>query len=364
MASLYVHIPFCNHICSYCDFAKVFYNEQWVERYLEALQFEFQQKKLLKNYDTIYIGGGTPSSLTKKQLQILLTMLQPYASHVQEYTIEVNPESMDDSKLDLMIKYGINRLSIGVQTFHDDLLKRVQRQHTYQDALLLIKKAKEKGIEDINVDLIYGLPDQTLNQVYEDIDYLDQLDIGHVSVYSLILEDHTLLKNENYQPLDDEEDAFWYESINSYLQQKGYHHYEVSNYYRKKKSMHNLVYWHYQDYDGVGLSAHSLKNHHRYENTRSLTQYCQYHFLEEDIVLNEDDELFEKLMMGLRLVDGVCIEEVNHIFHIDLIKLYDRVIQKYVRLHMLEVENGYLKTTFIGMNYLNNILIDMMDIKK
>ncbi|MEG0453453.1 MAG: radical SAM protein, partial [Coprobacillus sp.] len=153
MKSLYVHIPFCNHICAYCDFAKVFYNEKWVDEYLEALSFEIKDKNLNDNYDTIYIGGGTPSSLSLEQLKKLLDILKSFSLRTQEYTIEVNPESMDSEKLDLCIKYGINRLSIGVQTFHDHLLKDIQRYHTSLQAIELIKEARNKGIQDINIDL-------------------------------------------------------------------------------------------------------------------------------------------------------------------------------------------------------------------
>lgn len=361
MKSLYVHIPFCDHICTYCDFCKVFYKDDWANQYLDALYYEILDKNIYGDYDTIYIGGGTPSSLSYEQLERLFTYLQPFTKHIQEYSIEVNPESMDEKKLDLCVRYGINRLSIGVQTFHDYLLEKIGRYHTSKQVIDLIKRAQTKGIQDINVDLIYGLPQQTLQDINNDIEMIDKLDISHVSIYSLILEDHTILKNQNYQPLDDEQDALWYDFINTKLKEIGFIHYEVSNYYRTKPSLHNLVYWHYEDYDGIGISAHSLKNHHRYENTRSFTRYLQHQYLKEDILLLKDDELFEKIMMGLRLIEGICIKEINQLFEIDFIKKYQDIIEKYVQLKMLELNHGYLKTTPLGMNYLNTILIDFLD---
>lgn len=361
MKSLYVHVPFCDHICSYCDFCKVFYKEDWANQYLEALSYEIKDKSIHDDYDTIYIGGGTPSSLSLKQLDTLFKMLEPLSIQVKEYSIEMNPESINEDKIDLLIKYGINRVSIGVQTFHNSLLEKIGRYHTSQQAIECIKMLHAKGIEDINVDLIYGLPSQTIQDIDEDIALINDLQISHLSIYSLILEEHTILKNQDYQPLDDEADAYWYEHINQKLKEIGFMHYEVSNYYRQKPSLHNLVYWHYQDYDGIGISAHSLKNHHRLESTNSLTQYINHHYLKEDVLLSREDELFEKIMMGLRLVDGICIDEINQQFDIDFLKQYQHTIEKYRTLKMLEIKNHYLRTTALGMNYLNTILVDFLD---
>lgn len=361
MSSLYIHVPFCDHICAYCDFCKVFYKEEWADQYLDALSYEILDKELPFSYDTIYIGGGTPSSLSEKQLQKLFDILQPYTQNIQEYSIEINPESMTLEKLELLVHYGINRISIGVQSFDDGILKRINRYHNKDFAIEWIKKCQEKGIQDINIDLMYGLPSQSLEHVYHDIDLIDKLDVSHVSVYSLILEDHTVLKNQNYKPLNDEEDAYWYEHINAYLKSKGFLHYEVSNYYKDKPSLHNLVYWHYEDYDGVGLSAHSLKNHHRYENTCSLTRYMNHFYLQDDIELSRQDEMFEMIMMGLRLREGMSLALFFNKFRIDFKEKYACIIDKYEKLNMLVVEDGYIKTTLKGMNYLNTILVDFLE---
>lgn len=361
MKHLYVHIPFCDHICTYCDFCKVFYKSDWVDRYIECLEYEMKDKQLHDHYDTIYIGGGTPSCLSTSQLHKLFEILKPYSTDVQEYTMEVNPESMNQEKLDMMLLYGINRVSIGVQTFHDDLLKIIGRHHTSRQAIELIQMIKQKGIHDINVDLIYGLPHQSFADIEKDIQLINELDISHVSIYSLILEDHTALKVQNYQPMDDEQDALWYQHINTLLDDIGFHHYEVSNYYRMKPSLHNLAYWHYHDYEGIGLSSHSLICHHRYENTKSLTDYFHYDYLKEDIPLTQEDEIFEKIMMGLRLTEGICIDEMNQLFDIDLLEKYKQQLQKYIQMDMLKIDDGYLKTTSLGMNYLNTILIDFID---
>ncbi len=360
MKALYVHVPFCDHICSYCDFCKVFYKESWADQYLDALQFEIQDKSLNQSFETIYIGGGTPSSLSYNQLENLLKILAPFSRGVKEYSIEVNPESMDERKLDLCIRYGINRLSIGVQTFHDDLLSYIHRYHSSKEAIQLIQMAKQKGFDDINVDLMYGLPQQKLDDVCQDISLIDQLGVTHVSVYSLILEDHTVLKMNDYQQLDDEQDAYWYQEINRCLKEHGFYHYEVSNYFKGKPSLHNLVYWHYEDYEGIGVSSHSLKNHCRYENTRSLTSYLRYNYLSNRQELSLEDEIFEKIMMGLRLTEGIDFCEFDNLYHMNFMKTYQGVIDKYVDLKMLEVSDTHLRTTALGMNYLNSILVDFM----
>ena len=360
MEALYVHIPFCSHICSYCDFCKVYYQEDWASQYLDALFYEMTEKQLPKSFQTIYIGGGTPSALSHQQLEKLLSILEPYSHQVKEYSIEVNPESVTIDKLKLMKNYGINRLSVGVQTFQDSLLPDIERYHTSSQAIEIIQQAYELGIHDINVDLIYGLPHQTIEDVKKDIEIINQLPISHVSIYSLILEDHTILKNQGYQPLDEEQDALWYELINEELAKKGFQHYEISNYYKTKPSYHNLTYWHYKEYEGIGLGAHALKNHQYIENTKSLQQYFKHHFIKEVTSLSQDDELFEKLMMGLRLTEGVCIDEINQLYKRDFLNEYHDVIEKHMRLHTLVIEDGYLKTTPQGMNCLNAILIDFL----
>ena len=361
MSSLYIHIPFCDHICTYCDFCKVFYNEQWADRYLEALQFELEQKQINEQFDTIYIGGGTPSSLNERQLERLLRLIKPYSQTVLEYSIEVNPESMNLAKMELLVKYGITRLSIGAQSFNDQILSEIGRYHKAKDVYNLIKLANEYGIHDINVDLMYGLPQQSLAHVLSDIKIIQSLPVSHISVYSLILEDHTQLKNINYKPLDDEEDAIWYDAIVQALENAGYKHYEISNFYKDKPSLHNLVYWHYEEYYGVGVSAHSLLNQHRYENTRSLNRYFEHQYIQTDVLLDENDQLFETIMMGLRLKEGLDIQKLNDKFHINFKEKYKSVIDKYVLLKCIEVGDSYLKPTHIGFKYLNNILVDFMD---
>lgn len=359
MKALYVHIPFCLHICTYCDFCKVSYYTRRADQYLDALFYEMKDKKIEGNYETIYIGGGTPTCLNYNQLERLFKMLQPLANNVKEYTIEINPETMDEKKIELLRKYGINRLSIGIETFHDELLKEIERYHRVDESLSLIKRLKE-DFNDLNIDLMYGLPHQSLREIDEDLQYLDMINPSHVSIYSLILEEGTILNSKGYQPLDDEEDALYFDYINKKMKERGYIHYEVSNYYKDKPSYHNLVYWHDEDYQGIGLGAHSLINHIRYENTKSMTQYLKHDYLDHKEILSENDCLFEKIMMGLRLYEGININEINEMFHIDFINKYEKVINKYIKIGLLELDEN-LRVSEEGMKFLNTILVDFLD---
>lgn len=361
MISLYVHIPFCEHICYYCDFCKVFYQEKWADDYLDALAFEINAREIPNTLKTIYIGGGTPSSLSYNQLEKLLIILEPYSHNIEEYTIEVNPENMTLEKLDLCLKYWVNRLSIGVQSFDDELLAKIGRNHTSLSAKKLIEEAICKGITNVNVDLMYGFRHQTIEKVIEDIDTIKKLGVQHVSVYSLILERHTQFYNEDYQCLDDEEDAFWHRTIHEKLLEVGYKRYEVSNYCIDKPSLHNLTYWNYEDYIGVGLGAHSLLEHKRIENTLSLNEYLDCSVCQRKTQLNQSDEFFEYIMMGLRLCRGVSIDNIKNRFNIDIEKEYADIILKYESLKMLEIVDGSLRTTMLGMNYLNTILVDFLE---
>ena len=211
--SVYIHIPFCQSICSYCSFTKFFYNEKQVDLYLDSLKKEVQEKYKGEIIKTIYIGGGTPSALSLKQLDTLLSMIDSFVGDdTLEYTIEVNPESATLDKLECMYTHGVNRISAGVQTFNNDLLKKIERYHTSDIAKEVIRNAKAIGFKHISIDLMYGLPGQTLEDVKEDLHIALLLPINHLSYYSLILEEHTRLY-DNYEPLDEETEGKWSDYI-------------------------------------------------------------------------------------------------------------------------------------------------------
>ena len=357
--ALYIHIPFCDHICSYCDFAKVYYREEFVEKYLNCLKKELDA---LPHHPmkTIYIGGGTPSALSLSQLNTLLTMVDPFVGDgTLEYTIEVNPESATLDKLETMHSHGVNRISVGVQTFNNTLLKRIERYHTYSIAKEVVRNAKTIGFKHISIDLMYGLPGQTLEDVKEDLNIASSLPINHLSYYSLILEEHTRLY-DNYEPLDEETEGIWSDYIVETLNNAGFHRYEVSNYaLGDHESLHNKVYWHYENYYGVGIGATAKIDDELISHTRSLTDYLQGKntiYIEKETI---EDTMFNHLMMSLRLEEGLDLDEFKRRYHRTIEEVYNEALSKNLDNHNLIIENNHLKTNHT-LDLLNSILLDFL----
>ena len=342
--SLYVHIPFCESICSYCDFCKVYYDQKQSDLYLQRLNEELSQIEQ-HHLKTIYIGGGTPSALNDEQLEKLMSMLKPYSLEVEEYCMEVNPESMDYYKLKILKKGGINRLSIGVQTFQDHLLKEIDRHHNTTQVKNIIKYAKEIGFDNISIDLMYGLPKQTKEDIQKDIEVLQTLNLQHVSYYSLILEEGTILKYKNYQPLE----------------KIGFEKYEISNYAKQGyQSKHNLTYWYYDNYYGIGLGACSKIDGQIIEHSRSLTKYLNGDFKTTTIDETKEETMFNQIMMSLRLKEGLDLKKFKERYQEDACILYKEAVTRNIEKGRLMIENDYLKATQEGQYVLNDILIDFM----
>ncbi len=358
--SLYVHIPFCESICSYCDFCKVYYDQKQSDLYLQRLNEELSQ---IDQYHlkTIYIGGGTPSALNDEQLEKLLGMLKPYSLETEEYCMEVNPESMDYYKLKILKKGGINRLSIGVQTFQDHLLKEIDRHHNTTQVKNIIKYAKEIGFDNISIDLMYGLPKQTKEDIQKDIEVLKSLDLQHVSYYSLILEEGTILKYKKYQPLDEESEYQLTLMIDQELGKAGFKKYEISNYAKRGyQSKHNLTYWYYDNYYGIGVGSCSKIDGQIIEHSRSLTKYLNGDFKTTTIEQSKEETMFNQIMMSLRLKEGLDLNKFKERYQEDVCVLYKEAITKNLENRRLIIENNYLKTTLEGQYVLNDILIDFM----
>lgn len=360
MSALYVHIPFCDHICAYCDFAKVFYKSDWVNRYLSALEHEMSEHPMTL-FETVFIGGGTPSSLSLVQLERLLKMLEPYTSKVIEYTVELNPESTTKEKLDMLKSYGVNRLSFGVQTTNDSILKVIGRQHRLSDVEQVLELAKEIGFENISFDFMYGLPNQTLEDIHKDLEWIKKQSIQHISYYELILEDNTKLKIDGFKPLDSEMGIRIDELIESTFKLIGLDRYEVSNYALPHfKSKHNMVYWDFKPYVGIGLNASSFYQNTRRQNTKSLTQYLERNFEPSLIALSEDEQRYEYLMVGLRKVSGIVLKDYNDYFHSNVLDDFP-VLKEYLDKGLLIQSDTNLFASKEGYLVLNDILVDCLD---
>ena len=311
MKSVYIHIPFCNTICSYCDFCKVFYNKELVNKYLKALENEINNKYKDELLDTIYIGGGTPSSLSIDELEYLFNIISKLKLDSNyEYTIECNFDSVNKDKLKLFKKYGINRLSFGIESIIPKNEKLLNRYNDKERIISIIKKSRELGFDNINVDLIYAIPGEDLKDLEEDIDFILSLDIEHISTYSLIIEEHTKLYIENVKNIDEDKDYEMYNFICNKLKKKNYNHYEISNFAKKgNESRHNLCYWKNNHYYGFGINASSYIGDSRITNTRNMNKYINNNIEESIQNLNNYDKMSYEMILGLRLIEGVNKKE-------------------------------------------------------
>lgn len=313
MKSVYIHIPFCNTICSYCDFPKIYSNVCSKKKYLNTLKKEIEKKYQNEEIKTIYIGGGTPSVLTEEELQQLFDMIKIFKKSKNcEFTIECNIENIDIEKLKIFKKNGINRISIGVESFDPKVIAYLNRNHTKKDAIKKIKLTK-KYFKNINIDLMYAIPIQTTKSLKKDIKTYLKLKIPHISYYSLIIEPHTKLYNENINYIDEEIDYKMYKIINKKL--KKYQHYEISNYSLKGyESKHNLVYWNNEEYYGFGMGASGYINGIRYNNTKNINEYMSGKYIKEEKKLTKLEQMQEEMFLGLRKIKGVNTKEFEKKF--------------------------------------------------
>ena len=261
----------------------------------------------------------------------------------------------------ILKKGGINRLSIGVQTFQNHLLKEIERHHNTIQVKNIIKYAKEIGFDNISIDLMYGLPKQTKEDIQKDIEILKSLDLQHVSYYSLILEEGTILKYKNYQPLDEESEYQLTLFIDQELEKIGFEKYEISNYAKQGyQSKHNLMYWYYNNYYGIGLGACSKIDGQIIEHSRSLTKYLNGDFKTTTIDETKEETMFNQIMMSLRLKEGLDLNKFKERYQEDARILYKEAITRNIEKGRLMIENDYLKATQEGQYVLNDILIDFM----
>lgn len=352
--SVYIHIPFCSQICTYCDFCKVLKKDEWIDKYLDALKQEIENNYQGETIKTLYIGGGTPSSLNISQLEKLFNILQIFNLNKQvEITLESNIEDLTTEKLKFL-KSKITRLSIGVQTFNLKLIKLLGRKAPNINS---IKKA-QKYFDNINVDLMYGFNEENFNILKQDIATLLKLNIPHISTYSLILEPHTKLYIDNYQLIN--EDTKNEEYINKILKEHGYIHYEISNYAQKGyESKHNLVYWNNENYYGFGLGASGYINNIRYENTKNLNKYLNQEFSRTTHKLDDNETLQNEFILGLRKLKGINKEKFHQKYNFNPLEI--KIVKKLINKHELidDGQNIYINPKYLY--YSNEILINFLD---
>ena len=358
-SSAYVHIPFCTQICYYCDFSKVFIKNQPVDAYLEHLIQETRSYEIGK-LRTLYIGGGTPTALSAQQLAYLLTELPKVMdlSEVEEFTIEANPGDLDTDKIAVLKDSQVNRVSLGVQTFDNKMLKKIGRSHQEQDIYDNIRYLKQAGFDNISIDLIYALPGQTMDQVKENVAKAIDLDIPHMSLYSLILENHTVFMNRMRRgklPLPKEElEAEMFEYIIEELEKAGFEHYEISNFSKPGfESRHNLVYWDNAEYYGLGAGASGYVNGIRYKNHGPIRHYLEAveagkaRITEEHLTLEEKME--EELFLGLRKKTGVSKARFEEKFGVSFDQRYGQVVASLTEQGLLVPDYKQVRMTKRGL---------------
>lgn len=359
--ALYIHIPFCDHICGYCDFARGYYSQELADKYLAALIEELNGKDL-SSIETIYIGGGTPTALNLLQLETLFKALKPYTNKLVEYTIEANPESLTKAKAQLFKDYNINRVSMGMQVSQSHLLELIERKHTFKDVKDKIKILKSVGIENISVDLMYGIPNQSLEDLKTTLEKIVKLEITHVSLYALTIEPNSKFGLKGYQEASADLDADMYEYALDYLENAGFKRYEISNFAKAGyESKHNKVYWQYDDFIGAGLFASGKEGYQRYTNTRSLKEYLAGKRKDEIIALSKTDEAFEYIMMNLRMVKGFRIKNFNQRFGFDFKEKYKSQLKTLENDKLIIVENDIIKASNYGLEILHNVIEEFMN---
>lgn len=352
--SMYIHIPFCKNICAYCDFCKIYYMEDLADKYLSELENEIKTNYKNEKLETIYIGGGTPSSLSFNQLQKLFSITNKLRIEKDyEFTFECNIEDITEELLKELKDNKVNRLSIGIESFNKDILKLLGRKTniSINDKIELAKKY----FTNINIDLIYGINAQTINDLKDDLTKFISLDIPHISIYSLILEENTILKTKNYQEIEDDLSREMYEYICKTLKNNSYNHYEISNFSKEGyESIHNLTYWNNDKYYGFGLGASGYIDNVRYTNTRSMTNYLKGNHVLEKEKISKKIDMENFMILGLRKINGISDKEFY--------KRYNQNIKDVFNTKNLEKNKDYYYINENNLYVSNHILQDFIDV--
>lgn len=346
MKSIYIHIPFCKQKCLYCDFNSYCGKEELVDSYIDALKKEIKSYNL-SFFNTIYFGGGTPSFIDERYIGEILNLLEFDDS--TEITLEVNPGTVSKEKFEAYRNFGINRISIGLQATQDSILKEIGRIHSFSDFESTYNLARECGFNNISVDLMFGLPNQTLDDLKESLEHIIFKNPEHISCYSLILHDDIF---DNLPDDVVEREMYYY--IVSRLREAGYFQYEISNFAKKGfESRHNLCYWNQDEYIGVGAGASSYVNGVRFKNVSEIEKYILNNKREIEEVQGFDDKLNEYMILRLRLLEGVSIERFKERFNIDVLEKFKDKLERLVKTGLLEISDTNIRLTNKGLDFAN-----------
>ncbi len=358
--SLYVHIPFCHRICAYCDFAKVLYEERWAFSYVKEIEKEIAAIGINEPLNTVYVGGGTPSILPNQALKELLSFLKPLLGEGYEFTIEANPEDIDEEKLEIFRSCGVNRISIGIESSSPRLLALMGRNHTFEKAKEAVSLIKAASFAKISVDMIYALPNETEKEVKRDLSAFLDLGVNHISTYCLSVNPGTAFHNAGYAEMDEEMAGEQYELILETLRAAGYRRYEVSNFAKNGEySKHNLVYWRDEEYYAAGLGASGYVDGVRFDNTRNLTKYLNGEHREKEERLSKESELEDYFLTNLRLDDGFSEETFEKRFGFSFLSKYRDKFEGLERKGLMIHKDGRFFCTDKGIEILDSVLLEL-----
>lgn len=365
---LYIHIPFCKQICLYCDFCKLVADNDLQNQYIQSLIKEIDYyKSRLQHLETIYIGGGTPSSLSEENLHILFSKIHEITNvkSLQEFTIEANPNDITQEFVKILNEYGVNRISIGVQTIHEEHLKLLKRTHSKADVIQAIQRLRDHSITNINLDFIYSIPGQQIQDIQSDLQFIKQVHVPHISYYSLIIEEktelHYLISQHKIELNDEDLEADFEDEIHNTMESLGYHRYEISNFSKEhRESLHNLLYWDLEEYLGVGLHSSSQFDNKRFKNTSRISEYIQQADQNNFPRIEEDCNLeMEYLLMGLRKTQGINVIDFQTRFHTEVFKAFPN-LQKHLDNGLLLYNQPWLKFSNKGLDLSNQVYLDIV----
>ncbi|APF22337.1 radical SAM family heme chaperone HemW [Clostridium butyricum] len=369
--SLYIHIPFCKQKCLYCDFPSYAGKESLINEYIRALNEEILRKCSKYKIASIFVGGGTPSYLNEINLESLLKTINLLDFKDDfEFTIECNPGTLNEEKLVLMKNYNVNRISMGLQTTNDNLLKEIGRIHSFEEFKKNYNQARKAGFENINVDLMFGLPNQHMKDWKASLEDVMSIEPDHISAYSLIIEEGTcfynLYNNDKLNIPNEEEERSMYLFTKGFLEDYGYNQYEISNYAKvNKECFHNKVYWKCNEYLGLGVSASSFVDEKRFKNIDDIKIYIEKINNNEDVteeihVNNINDDMEEFMFMGLRMIEGINLKTFKKRFGKDVFDIYDEVIKNNIKKGLLVVDSEKLYLSEKGIELSNYVMSDFI----
>ena len=369
--SLYIHIPFCKQKCLYCDFPSYSGKEMLMNEYIDALNKEILKKAEKYIINSIFIGGGTPSYLNDLNLQSLLKTLNKLnLKQNLEFTVECNPGTLSKKKLDIMRKYNVNRISMGLQSTKNSILKDIGRIHSFEEFKNNYFLAREIGFDNINVDLMFGLPNQTIEEWKESLEEIAKLEPEHISAYSLIIEEGThfynLYEKEKLNLPNEDIERLMYLSTKDILNKYEYHQYEMSNFAKTdKECFHNKVYWKCNEYLGLGVSSSSFIDEKRIKNIDDIGKYIKNINKDESVIeeIHENDindDMEEFIFMGLRMIEGIKIKEFKKRFNKDIYEVYGDIIQKNIKKELLICNSDKLFLSSRGMEISNYVMSDFI----